>query len=76
MARYVIYNFYTFHLILIETDEREDSPVDVSSRNTEKGWSLWGLVRAGWNVKEGSSSPTPDSNPPIRPGQGIFYYRL
>ncbi|KAK2581696.1 hypothetical protein KPH14_002183 [Odynerus spinipes] len=54
-----------------ETDEREDSPVDGSNRNTEKGWSLWGLVRAGWNVKEGASSPTPDSNPPIRPGQEL-----
>lgn len=69
----MVYLIFIHSFILIETDEREDSPVDVSNRNTEKGWSLWGLVRAGWNVKEGSSSPTPDSNPPIRPGQGIDY---
>ncbi|RLU26939.1 hypothetical protein DMN91_000738 [Ooceraea biroi] len=28
-------------------------------------------VRGGWNVREGPSSPTPDSNPPIRPGQEL-----
>jgi len=40
----------------------------------EKGWSLWDLVRGGWNIKEGPSSPTPESNPPIRPGQGKNLY--
>jgi len=44
--------------------------MDLPNRNAEKGWSLWDLVRGGWNVREGPSSPTPDSNPPIRPGQG------
>lgn len=35
----------------------------MSNRTPDKGWSLWGLVRAGWNVKKGV--PTP-----IQPGQG------
>ncbi|XP_071637489.1 phospholipase DDHD1 isoform X2 [Temnothorax longispinosus] len=55
-----------------ETDDKDDSPVDSPpNRNAEKGWSLWDLVRGGWNVREGPSSPTPDSNPPIRPGQEL-----
>lgn len=29
-------------------------------------------MRGGWNAREGPSSPTPDSNPPIRPDQGIY----
>lgn len=45
-----------------ETDERDEIP-DMSTRTTDKGWSLWGLVRAGWNAKE-------DSSAPIQPGQG------
>lgn len=53
-----------------EGDDKDDSPVDTPNRNTEKGWSLWDLVRGGWAVKEGPSSPT-DSNPPIRPGQEL-----
>ncbi|CAK9810627.1 Phospholipase DDHD1 [Anthophora quadrimaculata] len=47
-----------------ENDERDDNPVDISNRTTDKGWSLWGLVRAGWNVKEGI--PTP-----LQPGQEL-----
>ncbi|XP_011690189.1 PREDICTED: phospholipase DDHD1-like isoform X3 [Wasmannia auropunctata] len=55
-----------------ENDDKDDSPVDSPpNRNAEKGWSLWDLVRGGWNVREGPSSPTPDSNPPIRPGQEL-----
>ncbi|GAB1861552.1 Phospholipase DDHD1 [Camponotus japonicus] len=54
-----------------EGDDKDDSPVDTPNRNAEKGWSLWDLVRGGWAVKEGPSSPTPDSNPPIRPGQEL-----
>ncbi|KAG7204893.1 hypothetical protein KM043_005291 [Ampulex compressa] len=54
-----------------DNDERDDVPVDAPHQNVDKGWSLWGLVRSGWNVKEGPSSPTPDSNPPIRPGQEL-----
>lgn len=50
--------------------------MDTPNRNAEKGWSLWDLVRGGWAVKEGPSSPTPDSNPPIRPGQGTCVSRL
>ncbi|CAL1683274.1 unnamed protein product [Lasius platythorax] len=55
----------------IEGDDKDDSPVDTPNRNAEKGWSLWDLVRGGWAVKEGPSSPTPDSNPPIRPDQEL-----
>lgn len=65
--------------VLIENDDKDDSPVDSPpNRNAEKGWSLWDLVRGGWNVREGPSSPTPDSNPPIRPDQGdyIRYYNI
>lgn len=59
--------------VLTENDDKDDSPVDSPpNRNVEKGWSLWDLVRGGWNVREGPSSPTPDSNPPIRPGQGDY----
>ena len=47
-----------------ENDEREEVPVDISNRAVDKGWSLWGLVRAGWNAKEGVSSP-------IQPGQEL-----
>ncbi|XP_011139181.1 phospholipase DDHD1 [Harpegnathos saltator] len=54
-----------------ETDDKDDSPVDTPNRSAEKGWSLWDLVRGGWNAREGPSSPTPDSNPPIRPGQEL-----
>ncbi|KAH0954763.1 hypothetical protein HN011_008314 [Eciton burchellii] len=54
-----------------ENDDKDDSPGDTPNRNAEKGWSLWDLVRGGWNVREGPSSPTPDSNPPIRPGQEL-----
>ncbi|XP_067214663.1 phospholipase DDHD1-like isoform X2 [Linepithema humile] len=53
-----------------ETDDKDDSPTDIPNR-AEKGWSLWDLVRGGWNVREGPSSPTPESNPPIRPGQEL-----
>lgn len=35
----------------------------MSNRAPDKGWSLWGLVRAGWNVKK-------DVSAPIQPGQG------
>ncbi|XP_016843553.1 phospholipase DDHD1 isoform X2 [Nasonia vitripennis] len=53
-----------------DTDEKDDSsPVDTPNRNADRGWSLWGLVRAGWNAKEGTS-PTPD-NPPIQPDQEL-----
>lgn len=63
---YIILNIY-----ITDNDEREDNSVDISNRTPDKGWSLWGLVRAGWNVKEGVSTP-------IQPGQGndiilIFY---
>lgn len=54
-----------------ENDDKDDSPGDIPNRNAEKGWSLWDLVRGGWAVREGPSSPTPDSNPPIRPGQEL-----
>ncbi|XP_032691103.1 phospholipase DDHD1-like isoform X2 [Odontomachus brunneus] len=54
-----------------EADDKDESPVDTPNRSAEKSWSLWDLVRGGWNVKEGPSSPTPDSNPPIRPGQEL-----
>ncbi|XP_018308594.1 phospholipase DDHD1 isoform X2 [Mycetomoellerius zeteki] len=55
-----------------ENDDKDDSPVDSPpNRNAEKGWSLWDLVRGGWNIREGPSSPTPDSNPSIRPGQEL-----
>lgn len=47
-----------------DNDEREDNSVDISNRTPDKGWSLWGLVRAGWNVKEGVSTP-------IQPGQEL-----
>lgn len=57
-----------------EDGERGDeSPSDTPNRNVDKGWSLWGLVRAGWTAKEGASSPTPDSNP-IRPDQGNSFF--
>lgn len=46
-----------------ENDERDESP-DMPSRASDKGWSLWGLVRAGWNAKE-------DASITIQPGQGI-----
>ncbi|XP_031843425.1 phospholipase DDHD1 isoform X2 [Nomia melanderi] len=46
-----------------ETDEREESP-DMSNRTSDKGWSLWGLVRAGWNAKE-------DASTPLQPGQEL-----
>ncbi|XP_033327758.2 phospholipase DDHD1 isoform X1 [Megalopta genalis] len=46
-----------------ETDERDESP-DMSNRTSDKGWSLWGLVRAGWNAKE-------DASIPIQPGQEL-----
>ncbi|XP_014219125.1 phospholipase DDHD1-like [Copidosoma floridanum] len=54
-----------------DTDEKDadSSPVDTPSRTVDKGWSLWGLVRAGWNAKEGSS-PTPE-NPIIQPDQEL-----
>lgn len=54
----IILNIY-----ITDNDEREDNSVDISNRTPDKGWSLWGLVRAGWNVKEGVSTP-------IQPGQG------
>ncbi|KZC04611.1 PREDICTED: phospholipase DDHD1-like [Dufourea novaeangliae] len=46
-----------------ETDERAESP-DMSNRTVDKGWSLWGLVRAGWNAKE-------DASTPLQPGQEL-----
>ncbi|KAK9300164.1 hypothetical protein QLX08_007080 [Tetragonisca angustula] len=49
---------------LIDNDEKEENSVDMSNRTPDKGWSLWGLVRAGWNVKKGV--PTP-----IQPGQEL-----
>ncbi|XP_044574971.1 phospholipase DDHD1-like [Cotesia glomerata] len=54
-----------------EKDDKEaDSPTDTPNRTVEKGsWSLWGLVRAGWNTKEGAS-PTPDANI-IRPDEEL-----
>ncbi|XP_034942772.1 phospholipase DDHD1-like [Chelonus insularis] len=53
-----------------ENEEKEaESPTDTANRN-EKGWSLWGLVRGGWNTKEGPSSPTPDANI-IRPDEEL-----
>ncbi|XP_026668431.1 phospholipase DDHD1-like [Ceratina calcarata] len=42
-----------FPTSVADTDERDENPVDISNRTPDKGWSLWGLVRAGWNVKEG-----------------------
>ncbi|XP_020282078.1 phospholipase DDHD1-like [Pseudomyrmex gracilis] len=54
-----------------DKDDKDDSPTDAPNRNAEKGWSLWDLVRSGWNAREGPSSPTPESNPPIRPGQEL-----
>ncbi|XP_011504697.1 PREDICTED: phospholipase DDHD1-like, partial [Ceratosolen solmsi marchali] len=52
-----------------DNDDKDDtSPVDTSNRNAERGWSLWGLVRSGWNVKEGTSTP---DNPPIQPDQEL-----
>ncbi|XP_039302029.1 phospholipase DDHD1 isoform X2 [Solenopsis invicta] len=57
---------------LPDTDDKDDSLVgSPPNRNADKGWSLWGLVRGGWNVREGPSSPTPDSNPSIRPDQEL-----
>ncbi|KAK0181259.1 hypothetical protein PV327_003557 [Microctonus hyperodae] len=54
-----------------DNDEREtESPTDTPNRTADKGWSLWGLVRAGWNAKEGPSSPTPDMNA-IRPDEEL-----
>ncbi|KAJ8674260.1 hypothetical protein QAD02_005522 [Eretmocerus hayati] len=52
-----------------DTDEKDDSPADTPSKNADRGWSLWGLVRAGWNAKE-ETSPTPDV-PPIQPDQEL-----
>ncbi|XP_024936658.1 phospholipase DDHD1 isoform X2 [Cephus cinctus] len=52
-------------------DGGDDSPIDLPNRNADKGWSLWGLVRAGWNGKDGATSPTPDTTPPIRPDQEL-----
>ncbi|XP_058790056.1 phospholipase DDHD1-like isoform X2 [Phymastichus coffea] len=53
-----------------DNDERDDlSPTDTPSKTADRGWSLWGLVRAGWNAKE-DTSPTPD-NPPIQPEQEL-----
>ncbi|KYN08226.1 Phospholipase DDHD1 [Cyphomyrmex costatus] len=55
-----------------ENDDKDDSSMDSPpNRNAEKGWSLWDLVRGGWNTREGPSSPTPDSNISIRPGQEL-----
>ncbi|KAK1124434.1 hypothetical protein K0M31_006791 [Melipona bicolor] len=42
---------------LIDNDEKEENSVDISNRTPDKGWSLWGLVRAGWNVKKGVPTP-------------------
>ncbi|XP_043516714.1 phospholipase DDHD1-like isoform X2 [Frieseomelitta varia] len=42
---------------LIDNDEKEENSVDMSNRTPDKGWSLWGLVRAGWNVKKGVPTP-------------------
>lgn len=73
----IIKNFFFFSRMeyyknlyfALDTDDKDDSsPVDTPNRNADRGWSLWGLVRAGWNAKEGTS-PTPD-NPPIQPDQG------
>ncbi|XP_076749269.1 phospholipase DDHD1 isoform X2 [Xylocopa sonorina] len=47
-----------------DNDERDENSVDISNRTSDKGWSLWGLVRAGWNVKEGV--PTA-----LQPGQEL-----
>lgn len=49
--------------LITDNDEKEENSVDMSNRTPDKGWSLWGLVRAGWNVKKGV--PTP-----IQPDQG------
>ncbi|XP_046741833.1 phospholipase DDHD1-like isoform X1 [Diprion similis] len=54
-----------------ESDERDESPGDAPSRNAEKGWSLWGLVRGGWSAKDGTSLSTPDMNPPFHPDQEL-----
>lgn len=78
MYNFFIYSleksFKNFEIIIKDTDEKDadSSPVDTPSRTADKGWSLWGLVRAGWNAKEGSS-PTPE-NPIILPEQGNYYY--
>ncbi|XP_012273270.1 phospholipase DDHD1 [Orussus abietinus] len=53
-----------------EDVQADDSPGDALIRSTDKGWSLWGLVRAGWIAKDGASSPIPDSNP-LRPDQEL-----
>lgn len=54
-----------------DNEEREvESPTDTPTRGGDKGWSLWGLVRGGWNNKEGGSSPVPDTNP-IRPDEEL-----
>ncbi|CAD1480945.1 unnamed protein product, partial [Heterotrigona itama] len=42
---------------LIDNDEKEENSVDISNRTPDKGWSLWGLVRAGWNIKKGVPTP-------------------
>ncbi|XP_046478246.1 phospholipase DDHD1 isoform X3 [Neodiprion pinetum] len=54
-----------------ESEERDESPGDMPSRNADKGWSLWGLVRGGWSTKDGTSLSTPDMNPPFHPDQEL-----
>uniref|UniRef100_A0A0C9RME8 DDHD1_3 protein n=1 Tax=Fopius arisanus TaxID=64838 RepID=A0A0C9RME8_9HYME len=44
-----------------DNDEREtESPTETPNRSVERGWSFWGLVRAGWNTRE---VDTTDVNP-------------
>ncbi|XP_068988288.1 phospholipase DDHD1-like isoform X1 [Bombus flavifrons] len=50
--------------LIADNDEKEENSVDMSNRAPDKGWSLWGLVRAGWNVKK-------DVSAPIQPGQEL-----
>uniref|UniRef100_A0A0C9RDA9 DDHD1_2 protein n=1 Tax=Fopius arisanus TaxID=64838 RepID=A0A0C9RDA9_9HYME len=50
-----------------DNDEREtESPTETPNRSVERGWSFWGLVRAGWNTRE---VDTTDVNP-IGPDEG------
>ncbi|XP_015126748.1 phospholipase DDHD1 [Diachasma alloeum] len=51
-----------------DNEEREaESPTETPNPSVERGWSLWGLVRAGWNTRE---VDTTDVNP-IRPDEEL-----
>lgn len=64
----ILYKFdlipvYNLSIFVVENDDRDENSVDIPNPTPDRGWSLWGLVRAGWNVKE-------DISTSIQPDQG------